>query len=250
MINTVLFDMGGTLEEIVHSEKTRLNCGRKIFEYMKKHGVEPDMSPEEFVEVVERGYNEYKKNRKDREYMPYEVWSEWKLKGVALDQDKLRAISEKISYIWEVTYYERCLRHDVKALLAALQNGGYRMGIISNTASLTQVFHSLESYGIKDYFEVITLSSICGYRKPSRIPYDITLADMNALPSEAVYVGDTVSRDVAGSRNAGLAMSIRINSALTEISDQEYGPSDSDADFVIQNLMDVYDILEKYNNRR
>jgi putative hydrolase of the HAD superfamily len=72
---------------------------------------------------------------------------------------------------------------------------------------------------------------------------------MNVEPSEAVYVGDTISRDVLGARNAGLAMNIRINSDLTEMSDYNIKPSDTDADYVIKNLIEVYEILENYNKK-
>lgn len=248
MLSTVLFDMGGTLEEIVHSKETELDCGTQVLAYFKKQGMELDMSPEEFMKIAGRGHREYRAwaDKNLRELMPYEIWSDWKLKGIEVNQDKLRAISEKISYIWDITYYKRTLREDTKELLDVLHAGGYRMGIISNTPSLTQVYQILEEYGIKDYFEVITLSSICGYKKPNRILFDITLADMNVSPSEAVYVGDTISRDVLGSRNAGLAMNIRINSGLTESSDNDLKSSVTDADYVINNLIEVYDILEKF----
>ena len=95
MIRTVLFDVGGTLEEAVHSRKTRMNCSIKILEYMKMQGIELDFSPEEFMEILEKGNKAYKENRHEREFMPYEVWSEWKLKGIPIEQDKLRAISEE-----------------------------------------------------------------------------------------------------------------------------------------------------------
>ncbi len=251
MITTVLFDMGGTLEDIVHSKATELECGTKLLAYFKKQGMELQMSPEEFMEMAGGGHRAYRSwaDKNLKELMPYEVWSEWKLKGVSVDRDKLRAISERISYLWDITYYKRSLRSDAKELLEVLRAHGYRMGIISNTPSLTQVYRMLDEYGIKNYFEVVTLSSISGYKKPSRTLFDITLADMDAKPEEAVYVGDTVSRDVMGSRNAGLALSIRINSALTESSDYDLGSRSADADYVIKDLIEIFDILEKFNNK-
>jgi putative hydrolase of the HAD superfamily len=251
MISTVLFDMGGTLEETVHSEETELDCGTQVLAYLKKQGIDIDMSPEEFMKIAGPRHREYRvwADKTFRELMPYEVWSEWKLKGFRLDQDKLRAISEGVSCLWDITYYKRNLRPDSIKLLDALRSSGYLMGIISNTPSLTQVYKMLDKYGIRDYFEIITLSSICGYKKPNRILFDITLADMNVEPSEAVYVGDTISRDVLGARNAGLAMNIRINSDLTEMSDYNIKPDDTDADYVIKNLIEVYEILENYNKK-
>lgn len=251
MLSAVLFDMGGTLEDIVHSKETEFECGTKLLAYLKKQGIELCMSTEVFMEVAGGGHKEYRAwaDRNLRELTPYEVWSQWKLKGIKLDNDRLRAISEELSYMWDITYYHRQLRPDAKILLDALKAGGYQMGVISNTPSITQVFRMLEKYGIKDYFDAITVSSICGYKKPHRILFDVTLADMNVSPEEAVYVGDTVSRDVQGSRNAGMAMSIRIDSALTEGSDCGL-ESKTEADFVIKNLFDIYGILDNYNKGR
>jgi putative hydrolase of the HAD superfamily len=241
--------MGGTLEEIAFSERTKLNCGVKVLEYMEKHGIVLNMTPREFMEFTLKGNRKYKEENVDRELTPFEIWSEWKLKDVDLDRERLRAISEQISLLWEITYYDRYLRPDAKIMLDALKKEGYRLGIISNTPSYTQVSYLLNKYGIRDYFEVVTLSSICGYRKTNRIAFDITLADMNAKPLETVYVGDTISRDVIGARNAGLAMSIRINSGLTEISDRKLERGTADADYIIKNLIEIQGILENYNNK-
>ncbi len=249
MINTVLFDMGGTLEDIGHSRESELECGTRILRYLRKQGIDLNMSPDVFIQAADQGHRQYKSwaDRTLRELMPYEIWSEWKLKGLDLDQRKLRAISEKISYIWEITYYQRKLRPDAKKLLETLRASGYRLGVISNTSSLTQVYKVLNEYGIKDYFEVITLSCMCGYKKPSPVLFEVTLAEINALPSETVYVGDTVSRDVMGARNAGLALSIRIDSEMTESSDYNLDAGTPDADYVVNNLFDIFDILEKVN---
>lgn len=249
MITTVLFDMGGTLEEAFHSKETEAECGTQVLAYFKKHGIEFDMTPEEFMKITGARHREYRvwADKTYRELTPYEIWSEWKLKGFDIDQDKLRAISEGVSHLWDITYYSRKLRPDSKKLLEALKNRGYRLGVISNTPSWTQVHKMLAKYEIRDYFEIVTLSSVCGFKKPSRLIFDVTIADLDALPTETVYIGDTISRDVIGSRNAGLAMNIRINSDLTGMSDTNIKSDEADADYVIKNLYDVFDILENYN---
>ncbi len=71
--------------------------------------------------------------------------------------------------MWEVTYYHRELRPKVKETLEELKKRGYHLGVISNTASLYSVFDVLEQYGIRDYFEDVTLSSVTGYRKTASV---------------------------------------------------------------------------------
>jgi len=68
--------------------------------------------------------------------------------------------------MWEVTHYHRALRPKVKEMLEGLKGLGMKLGVISNTAALYQVFRTLEEYGIRDYFQDVTLSSVTGYRKP------------------------------------------------------------------------------------
>ena len=55
-------------------------------------------------------------------------------------------------------------------LLEGLKGLGMKLGVISNTAALYQVFRTLEEYGIRDYFQDVTLSSVTGYRKPECRP--------------------------------------------------------------------------------
>ena len=48
MLNTVLFDMGGTLEDIWNNEGTLAAVMAKLQEMLRAAGLEPDCSPEAF----------------------------------------------------------------------------------------------------------------------------------------------------------------------------------------------------------
>ena len=76
-------------------------------------------------------------------------------------------------------------------------------------------------------------------RKPGTDIFTVSLRQMQSKPEECVYVGDTVSRDVIGSKRAGFAAAIQIASKLTQEKDahihREYEP-----DYVIA---DIYDVL-------
>lgn len=49
--------------------------------------------------------------------------------------------------MWEITHYHRTLRPHVKEMLEGLKGLGMKLGVISNTASLYQVFDVLKDYG-------------------------------------------------------------------------------------------------------
>ena len=42
MLNTVLFDMGGTLEDIWYNEETTADVMEKLQAVLRVHGLEPD----------------------------------------------------------------------------------------------------------------------------------------------------------------------------------------------------------------
>ena len=67
-------------------------------------------------------------------------------------------------------------------MLAGLKARGYRIGVISNNASLYNVFNVLEEYGIREYMEDVEVSSITGYRKPHPEIFRISMKQMQEKP--------------------------------------------------------------------
>ena len=146
--------------------------------------------------------------------------------------------------MWEVTHYHRRLRPRVVPMLEGLKEMGIKLGIISNTAALYQVFDILKEYGIRDYFQDVTLSSVTGFRKPCTDIFTVSLRQVQSKPEECVYVGDTVSRDVIGSKRAGFAKAIQICSKLTGEKDsgirREFEP-----DYMVEDIYEVYPIVQQ-----
>ena len=60
MLNTVLFDMGGTLEDIWNNQETQAKAMDALQKTLRAHGLEPGCSPEEFDRRVMAGLKEYK----------------------------------------------------------------------------------------------------------------------------------------------------------------------------------------------
>ena len=48
MLNTILFDMGGTLEDIWYNDETKALVVKRLMETLRSAGLEPGCSPEEF----------------------------------------------------------------------------------------------------------------------------------------------------------------------------------------------------------
>ncbi|MFN8623193.1 MAG: HAD-IA family hydrolase [Chloroflexota bacterium] len=91
---------------------------------------------------------------------------------------------------------------DVPPALAALQDAGIRLCVISNWSwALPELLHTLELVG---HFEAVVTSARVGFEKPHRGIFDHALELMGVAPGEAVHVGDSVRADVGGARGVGI----------------------------------------------
>ena len=89
--------------------------------------------------------------------------------------------------------------HEILALLSSR----YRLGVISNGYADTQR-PRLAAAGLTDYFESIVVSGELGWAKPDFRIFSHALAALDVPPTAALYVGDSLSHDLAGALAAGL----------------------------------------------
>lgn len=248
VINTILFDMGGTLEDIWYNDQTIHSVTGELRTFLNEHDLGTGCNDITFWNKLNSGIRTYKQwsESNELEKKPEEIWPEYYMADFNLDREKLQEVAERLAGMWEVTYYHRELRPKVKETLEELKKRGYHLGVISNTASLYSVFDVLEQYGIRDYFEDVTLSSVTGYRKPHPSIFQISLRQMQAKPEECAYVGDTISRDIIGAKRMHFGAAIQIQSFLSAQKDAgvdaAYQP-----DHIIRELPELVDYLEERN---
>jgi len=89
--------------------------------------------------------------------------------------------------------------------LADLKRQGFKIGLLSNTM-FTGAAHidDLRRFGIDGYFDAMLFSADANKWKPQPDPYLHVLAELNAAPDEAVFVGDSPGHDVVGAHAAGM----------------------------------------------
>lgn len=244
MVTTVLFDMGGTLEDVWVDEESDRAAIAALDRMLKSYGLDARLSLDELKKSVDAGWRRYDRVRsaKDVELKPVEIWCDHVLTDFAFPRETLEQHCEEIAHMWEVTHFHRRLRPRVAEMLQGLKELGLKLGVISNTAALYQVFDSLETYGIRDFFADVTLSSVTGFRKPATDIFTVALRQMQSSPEESVYVGDTVSRDVIGSKRAGFSASIQIGSRLTHEKDASVSAADK-PDFYIEDIFEVLPVV-------
>lgn len=246
MIDTVLFDMGGTLEDIHVDDESRHASIQGVLDILRAHGIDPDKDFETAASAINAGWERYGAYRdpRQRELKPEEIWGSFVLTDFGLDEESVRSYAEELAHMWEVTHYHRALRPHVREMLEGLKDLGMKLGVISNTASLYQVFDILKEYGIRDYFQDVTLSSVTGYRKPNPNIFMVSLHQVQSDPAHCAYVGDTISRDVIGPIRMGFGATFHIDSYLTRLKDTHISPNVK-ATYNIQDIYEVYTILKE-----
>jgi putative hydrolase of the HAD superfamily len=134
--------------------------------------------------------------------------------------------------------------------LAALKKQGLKLGVISNTTSHTNVIIRLFKNNLYKYFEedAIFLSCSSQYRKPGTEIFLAVADTLGIKPSEAAYVGDRISKDVVGSRNAGFGLSVRITPEKG--SSDEDGQEKNDTKYVIKSLSELPALIKKFSTKK
>lgn len=94
---------------------------------------------------------------------------------------------------------------DTLAVLEALREGGYALGLVTNSYfPMWMRDVELAHYQLLDFFDVRMTACDAGHRKPHRAIFAQALARLGVEPQRAVFVGDRPEHDVRGANDAGL----------------------------------------------
>ena len=97
---------------------------------------------------------------------------------------------------------EAVLYADTRSTLATLFQE-YRLGVLTNGIEPVQRERMARS-GLETYFSAFVISSVHGIAKPDPRIFRIALETMDVPARETLYVGDSVSSDMAGAAAAGI----------------------------------------------
>jgi HAD superfamily hydrolase (TIGR01662 family) len=114
------------------------------------------------------------------------------------------AIKRALRAMYAVSQDNWHLDPDCVPTLKTLQEGEYRLGLISNAADDQDVQTLVDKARLRAYFERILSSAEAGIRKPHPRIFYTVLDELDIEPSRAAMVGDTLSADIQGANNAGL----------------------------------------------
>jgi putative hydrolase of the HAD superfamily len=120
---------------------------------------------------------------------------------------------------------------EVMGTLNALQEQGYRLGIVSNWS--WNLRKRVAQAGLDGYFDLVWASAYAGCNKPHPGIFNQALVRMAVPREHALYVGDSYAHDVVGARNA------RVDVALLD----RQGTAGDVECTVIRDLGGVFDLL-------
>jgi HAD superfamily hydrolase (TIGR01509 family) len=129
------------------------------------------------------------------------------------------------------------LRPDCLDTLGALRDRGLRVQIVSNIDD-EQLDELVPRLGLDAVVDTWTSSESAGSCKPDARIYQVALAASGCAADEVLFVGDTVDHDVVGPRNQGMVTALLV-------ADSRPGADDGGADYVIERLGEVLDLVDR-----
>ncbi len=207
MIKGILLDLNGTVIDIL-TDEGNYDVYRTMSNLLSYYGVY--LSADE-VRQVYFVYN--KKQRKSSS----EVYPEFDAAAVfeqliakygtettsALPSDLRRMLPCFLAHAFRAaTMYKLSLYDGVRHVLDELKQT-YRIAAVSDGQQLWAE-PELRRAGLGDDFEFVIVSGKYGYRKPDIRMYQKALKKMRLNPTEVIFVGNDMYRDIYGAHEAGM----------------------------------------------
>lgn len=136
----------------------------------------------------------------------------------------------------------RPLFSDTLPTLAALQQRGFLLGVVTNRLYGGAPFQEdLQTLGLLDYFDPrhMAISADLGIRKPNPAIFLHALNALNVAPEHAAMVGDSLHADIQGAQQLGIfAIWKPKPKKLVHAKDHEIKP-----DLIIEHVRDLLDVF-------
>ncbi len=132
--------------------------------------------------------------------------------------------------------------------LNRLLKESYKLAVVSD-APRFEAWLRLCSLRLQHTFDLVLTFDDTGFHKPSPEPFLMALERLGVEAQRAVMIGDWPERDIVGGKNAGLhTVYARYGDLVYEFGDRsERGPSD--AEFEIDDLLQLFDVLDELNSQ-
>ena len=235
-IQAILFDVGSTLRRTTGQDPAVKE--QKIRELL--HLLESDQSPQEFFNLLSERAEAYHRWAMStlNELNEPELWTRWLLPDWPAAQ--IAPLAVHLNQLWREALGRRDPLPESKPVVTELFRRGYRLGLVSNTTSSTEVPQLLQNLEISGLFETVVLSGLFGKRKSDPAILLEAARRMGIQPEHCAYIGDRPHRDVRAARQAGYAQVFLLRDPI-QPDRQAFDDPSLAPDAFIDNLTGLYE---------
>ena len=235
-IDTVFFDVGATLRYVVEDPEFAAAAERELMELVGTK--EPH---DEFFAKLEKNWKAYRKLAKTEllDVSEMELWLYYLLPDYPASVVGPNAA--RLTRLWRDHDGRRVVHEGTLETIHELKARGYKLGIIANTVTETEIPDWMCRDGVADCFKTVILSSKVRLRKPDPAIYQLAARCIGSAPENCAYVGDNPVRDVEGAVNAGFGAMILFEDAGT--ADREGKAPTVQPDYRIHGIPELLDLL-------
>ena len=209
-IDTIFFDVGATLRYVVEDPEFAAEAERQLMELV---GATEDHDA--FFEKLEANWKAYRKQAKSvlLDVSEMELWLQYLLPDYPAE--RVAPHAARLTRLWRDHDGRRLAHEGVVDTLRELKRRGYKLGIIANTITETEIPDWMCEAGVADCFRTVILSSKVRLRKPDPAIYLLAARCAESIPENCAYVGDNPVRDVEGALDAGYGCMVLFEDAGT-----------------------------------
>ena len=235
-IDTIFFDVGATLRYVVEDAEFSAAADRELMEL-----VGATESHDVFFEKLNKNWKAYRKMAKTvlLDVSEMELWLQYLLPDYPAEV--IAPNAARLTRLWRDHDGRRVPHDDVKVTLLELKRRGYKLGIIANTITETEIPDWMCHDQVADCFQTVILSSKVRLRKPDPAIYLLASRCIGTVPENCAYVGDNPVRDVEGAVDAGYGSMILYEDAGT--ADREGKLPTVKPDYRIKAIRELLDLF-------
>lgn len=197
MKKAILFDLDDTLYDY---EKTHKRAMNEVYTFLKK---ELGISRKNFIDLFDKSKQEVKMELEGTASSHNRVLYFQRLiekTHGTLEADLVKKLYRKY---WDFFIKDMEIGEGVLQTLKELKKRNLKIIIISDMTTYVQL-RKIIKLKINKYVDFLVTSEEVGSEKPHSIMFLQGLKKANCLPSEAMMVGDSRNKDVAGANSAGI----------------------------------------------
>ena len=239
-IDTIFFDVGATLRYVVEDPEFAAAADRELMAL-----VGATESHDEFFAKLNANWKVYRKMAKTvlLDVSEMELWLQYLLPDYPAE--RIAPNAARLTRLWRDHDGRRVPHQGVKETLKELKRRGYKLGIIANTITETEIPDWMCHDQVADCFTTVILSSKVRLRKPDPAIYHLAARCIGSAPESCAYVGDNPVRDVEGAVNAGYGAMVLFEDAGT--ADREGKAPTVQPNFRIRSIPELLELFPALN---